>query len=376
MHQLARRLIERHSVQALTQWDTHRTDWLLGTTLRAPHPARTYLVDGVPVARITLPFPARRRLAPWVLAYPALQGPALRRIAALLATEIEPWAAGADLIHNCRIGREGLSFASLTVARRHRIPFVLTPVHHPRWNTWLHRYYHHLYRQADAVIALTTAERDAMVTLGVKESRVFVTGMGPILAETHDGARFRAQHGLEDFPLILFLGQKYPYKGIAVLTAAAKLVWARHPDARFFFIGPETPYSRRLFRAESDSRIRSLDTVPLQDKTDALAACDILCLPSREESFGAVFLEAWSFGKPVVGVDSPAVRAVVDDGHNGLLAPREPGAIAERLILLLDRPELRAQFGQRGKEKVAARYSWPYLAEQTEQVYRAVLARI
>ena len=371
MHDLARQLMARHDVQVVTQWDTQRSDWLLGTTLNAPVEALRYHVDGVPVTRLNLPTSVRRRLAPWVAAYFVAQAPALRRIAAALADALEPLAS-ADLVHNCRIGREGLSFASLAVARRRGLPFVLTPVHHPRWGGWLHRHYQRLYREADAVIALTEYERQTLAGLGVQESRIHVTGMGPVLAGHGDGTRFRDRHHLDGFPVVLFLAQKYRYKGVEALLQAAPAVWGRAPETRFVFVGPRTPYSRRLFKG-APARVLELDAVSLQDKTDALAACDILCVPSSQESFGAVFAEAWSFEKPVVGGDIGPVRAVIDEGKDGLLVGQTPGAIADALLHLLERPALRAEMGRRGRAKVEARYTWPRLAEQTEAVYRRVL---
>jgi glycosyltransferase involved in cell wall biosynthesis len=310
---------------------------------------------------------------PWVLTYYAVQGPALKRIAAALETAIEHELCQVDLVHNGRIGREGLSFASLQLARRRGVPFVLTPVHHPRWGSWLHRYYHRLYREADAVIALTETERQTLVQLGVRERRVFVTGMGPILADAHDGARFRAEFALGDEPLILYLGQKYAYKGLAALLAAAALVWKRHPETRFAFLGPRTAYSQRLFSTVRDERILELDTVSLQTKTDALAACQVLCVPSTQESFGGVYTEAWSLGKPVVAADIPAVRSVVTDGQDGLLVSQAPGAIADALVSLLGKPGLAQQMGLSGRGKVVQRYTWPCLAQQTERVYDHVL---
>jgi glycosyltransferase involved in cell wall biosynthesis len=358
----------------VAQWDAHRTDWLLGTTLRGPATAARYEYEGVPVHRIALPATVRRDLAPWVAAYYALQGPALRRIAKALADEFAAEAVGASLVHNCRIGREGLTAASLAVARRLGVPFVLTPVHHPRWGGVLHRHYHRLYREADAVIALTEAERHALTALGVAERRVFVTGMGPILAAEARGARFRSAHGLEDAPLVLFLGQKYPYKGADRLLAAAAEVWARHPDARFAFLGARTRHSRRVFAGVRDPRVLELGEVSLAEKTDALDACDVFCLPSVQESFGGVFTEAWSLGKPVVGCSIPAVRDVIEQGADGLVSAPEPAALAEALNALLDDPARRRALGARGREKVARLYTWPRLAERTEEVYRAALA--
>jgi glycosyltransferase involved in cell wall biosynthesis len=369
MHQLAQQLQKRHTVQVVAQWDTARTDWLFGTTLNAPAPALAYEIDGVPVQRITLSPVERVRLRPWVWLYFPLQRWALKHISAALAAEIAPYAERADLIHNCRIGREGLSYGSLRAARRRGLPFVLTPVHHPRWGGWLHRYFHQLYREADAVIALTETERRTLIQLGVRPERVHVTGMGPVLAEHGDGARFRAQHDLGAEPMVLFVGQKYAYKGLATLLAAVPHV----PEARFVFIGPRTAYSRKLFATIHNPRVLELDAVDVQTKTDAFAACDVFCLPSTQESFGGVFTEAWSLGKPVVGADIPAVREVIAEGVDGYCVPAQPGPLAERLCFLLDQAQVRTAMGERGRTKVAARYSWPRLAELTEQVYRHAL---
>lgn len=370
MHQLARELGVHHRIQVIAQWDTNRTDWLLGTTINAPRQVHVYQVDDVPVRCITLSDDTRRCLTPWVLAYYVVQGPALRRIADALAAEMAPWAAQAELIHNCRIGREGLSYASFKLARERDVPFVLTPVHHPRWRSWLHRYYHRLYRQADAVIALTGAERQTLINLGVDERRVFVTGMGPILAETYDGMRFRDQHNLGEAPLVLFLAQKYAYKGVAALLSATQLVWQHLPEVRFAFVGPRTSYSHRLFAGVCDTRILELDTASLQEKTDALAACTLLCVPSTQESFGGVYTEAWSFGKPVIGCNIPAVAEVIADGVDGYLVAQQPAQIAERICHLLLHPTQAQEMGEAGQRKVKAQYTWQQIAERTEQAYQ------
>lgn len=371
MHHLACQLRQRHTLQVVTQWDERRTDWLLGTTVRAPGAPRAYEVDGVPVHRIGLGPGDRLRLAPWAAAYYAVQGPAIRRIAGTLSRHLDACSAGAELVHNCRIGREGLTAASLDLARRRGIPFVLTPVHHPRWGGFLHRHYQRMYRAADALIALTEAERRTLIGLGAAEGRVHVTGMGPILGDTPDGRGFRARHGLGYDPLVLFLGQKYAYKGVEPLLRAAPSVWSRHPRTRFAFVGPRTTHSRRLFAGVRDARVLELPEVSLAEKTDALDACDVFCLPSTQESFGGVYTEAWSLGKAVVGGDIPAVREVIEHGRDGLVSAPEPAALADALGALLSDAPRREAMGAEGRAKVERLYSWPRLAARTEAVYRA-----
>lgn len=367
-----------HRVGVAAIWDRNRTDWLLGTTLRAPTRPRRYR-DG-PVA-VTLLSPSRfdrAVTAPALLGYYPAQRLAVHALARTfvpglerVAKEIEP-----DVVHSSRIGREPLTAASLALARRREVPFVLTPHHHPRWTGPLFREWTRLYRAADAILAQTEDERRTLLRLGVAESRIYRTGMGPVLAAQADGAAYRQRHGV-DGPLVLFLGQKYPYKGVTLLLAAAPLVWRHCPEARFHFLGPRTAQSSAWFRAVDDPRIVERGAVSLQEKTDALAACDLLCVPSSQESFGGVYLEAWSLGKPVIARAIPAVREVVADGEDGLLLPpgEGPAALAERVLTLLRDPALAQRLGAAGQAKVAARYTWERLAAETLAIYRAVGAR-
>jgi glycosyltransferase involved in cell wall biosynthesis len=373
-HQIARRIAAHRPVQVITQWAENRTDWLLGTTLKAPAQPCSYIFEEVPVELITLTRAERRYLLPYVLGYYAVKPQAISKIAAVLAPKIELAARQCAFIHNVRIGREPLSFASLQVARQLNIPFIFVPYHHPRWVGWNYREYLNLYRQADALIALTNAEKQLLIRLGVAPERIFVTGNGPNVAETAQPDQFREKLNLPaDIPLVLFLGQKYRYKGLELLVAAAKIVWQKWPEVRFLFIGPRTPFSKKFFAQQNDTRLIELGVVDLQTKTDALAACSLLCLPSTQESFGGVYTEAWSFAKPVIGLDIPAVREVIDDEVNGYLVQPTAQAIAEKICYLLQNPAVAAKLGQAGRHKTLHQYSWDRLAQKTEEIYTTVL---
>lgn len=370
IHLLAQELQYQHRLQVVSHWDKQRTDWLIGTTLRAPSTGRDYVVDGISVHRLGFGPWEKLTLAPYIPIYYPLMDIALPPIAATIGRHLAPFAREADLIHNVRIGREGLSQASYELARRRDIPFVLTPVHHPRWTGWRYRAYLHLYRSADVVIALTEAEAQVLMKLGVREDRIAVTGHGPHLAPQADPEGFRQRHQLGDAPIVLFLGQHYSYKGFRQLLEAAPIVWKRVPEACFLFIGPPVKASERFFDTVRDKRIIRLGGVNLQEKTNALAACTLLCVPSTQESFGGVYTEAWSFCRPVVGCRIPAVADVISDGVDGLLVEQQPDAIAGAVLDLLLHAGRAQAFGQAGQQKVMARYTWSRLAERTEQIYQ------
>ena len=370
-HFLAQQMLGRHDVKVVRQWDDNRTDWLLGTTLRAPGRTHDYVIDGIHVHRIGLSLAEKIRLIPFVLSYYPFMDRALSSIASCIVDKIQPYATQADLIHNVRIGREGLSYASMQVARQSGIPFVFTPVHHPRWVGWRYRSYIELYRRADMLIALTNAEKRALVALGVREERIAVTGIGPILAQQANPEIFLSKHHI-DGPMVLFLGQHYKYKGFRQVLEAADLVWQRVPETHFVFIGPPVGRSERFFR-RADRRVHRLGKVDLQTKTDALAASSLLCVPSTQESFGGVYTEAWSFGKPVIAGDIPALAEVVAHGEDGYLVSQNPAEIAECICELLLDSALAQNMGEAGKRKVEKRYTWKQLAERTSQIYSGLL---
>lgn len=371
-HALACALAQAHDVRVISHWRDNRTDWLLGTTVLAPWNPHPYIMDGIPVSLLRLSLADRLLLAPLAAMYYPLKEVALPGIARILERRLTPLCGRPDIIHNGRIGREGISYASWRLARKLGVPFVLTPVHHPRWVGWFYRAYNRLYREADAVIVLTQAEKQTLAALGVADARIHVTGTGPMLSSRYDAGAFRVRHGIGG-PMVLFLGQKFAYKNYEAVLAAAPLVWERWPDTRFVFIGPRTRHSQRVFAAQSDPRIVELDTVGLGEKTSALAACDVFCMPSSQESFGGVFVEAWMMGKPVIGGDIPAVREVIADGVDGFLVPPDPATIADRILTLLDDRALAQRMGEAGRKKVLARFTWDKLAAKTLVVYESLL---
>ncbi|MBN1668209.1 MAG: glycosyltransferase family 4 protein [Anaerolineales bacterium] len=368
LHQLSQAFGRNHQVRVASFWAENRADWLLGTTLRAPG-GEPYQIDGVQVFPLNYSFQERIRISPYVFGYYLFQSAAIDKLSNTLVPKLRQIAGNVDLIHHGRIGREPLGFASLKLARQLDVPFILSTYHHPRWNTWMYRNYHDLYRQADAIIALTGTEKHTLVQLGVNSERIFVTGHGAVLSERYDPESFRNDYMLKG-PVVLFLGQKYQYKGFDKLLQAAPLVWEKHPDTHFVFIGPRTRYSEKIFHQVRDARILELGIVDLATKTSALAACQVLCLPSSQECFGGVFVEAWTMGKPVIGMDIPALSEVVSDGIDGFVGPNHPAFLAEKIRLLLGDAALAQQLGTAGREKVERYFEWPALARHMESIYQ------
>jgi len=106
------------------------------------------------------------------------------------------------------------------------------------------------------------------------------------------------------------------------------------------------------------------------DKLDLLAAGQVFAMPSRSDSFGIVYLEAWSYGVPVIGADAGGVPDVITDGQDGLIVPfGDVATLASSIARLLDTPELRDRLGSAGRRKVLGRWTWDALFGDFRALY-------
>jgi glycosyltransferase involved in cell wall biosynthesis len=96
-------------------------------------------------------------------------------------------------------------------------------------------------------------------------------------------------------------------------------------------------------------------------------------MPSRHETFGLGYLEAWLHGKPVIGGDIPALRDVIDHERDGLLVLQRPADVARAILRLLDDPDAARAMGEHGRLKVAERWHWDAVMDRVETAYAVAL---
>lgn len=303
-----------------------------------------------------------------------------------LASTDEPF----DLVAAMGVIFEPLAAAGLRFARQRRIPFVVYPLTHlgagprpgadPVSRFYTMRHQIALARAADAVVAQTPTERAFYLEHGVAEERIQVIGPGVNPAEVLGGdpERFRRQHRVNE-PLVAFLGHLSYDKGAIHVVEAVRALWrAGRPVELALAGGMLTPFRRYLERLPPADRrrIRVLPSVGDEEKRDMLAACDLLALPSRTDSFGIVYLEAWLYRKPVIGARTWGIGDVIADGEDGLLVPfGDSEALAQAIAFLLDHPEVRARMGAAGEAKVYRLHTWERKYPQIRALYQHLIQR-
>jgi glycosyltransferase involved in cell wall biosynthesis len=108
-----------------------------------------------------------------------------------------------------------------------------------------------------------------------------------------------------------------------------------------------------------------------------MAVTDIFSLPSWNEAFGVVYIEAMAQGKPVIGCQGEGIEDFVEDGKTGLLAkPKDVDSLVKALDFLLSHPTEAQEIGKRAGDLVLKHYTWEKNAEKTIEVYQEVLNNV
>ncbi len=257
-------------------------------------------------------------------------------------------------VHFVGTGWDFFGFAAHRAAKKWGARFTVWPAVHPG-QLGDDEIDFRLYRLADAVFHQSERERERLLEGGVAARKLVSCGLPPMNAEPGDGERLRARLGLGRRPIVLFLGRRSVDKGYVALLEAWPMVRAAVPDAVLLVAGPG---GNGPVPAAEGEGIYDLGLADESTKADAFAACDVFALPSMHESFGIVYVEAWSYGKPVICGPAPASRELVRAGETGLWVDQTSQSISDGTVRLLCDANLRYSLGEAGRKLQGQRFTW------------------
>ena len=354
------------------------------------HPARRHLAagkdchNGVEIERFAVKhvlssrfsFGAVRYLMQFLASLPVNTKPVLFRLCSYL-----PWVpdlsqqlstgltASYDIVHVMNITFDSMVYAAYRFAGRCGIPWVITPFVHlgePDDKT-VRQYYtmpHQIamMRSSNRVITQTDLEGDYLGAHGIPADKICKIGVGitPHSLLGGCGSRFREKYRLH-MPLVFYIGMQAYDKGTIHLIQAMAQLWEQGSDADLVLAGPAMSevqsHLLTLPQAFRD-RCHFLGFISEEDKRDLLDAGDVFVMPSRTDSFGIVYLEAWLYKKPVIGALAGGVPEVIRDNEEGYLVPfGNVPRLTEAIHKLLADPDTARRFGEKGYEKALA-HTW------------------
>jgi glycosyltransferase involved in cell wall biosynthesis len=251
-------------------------------------------------------------------------------------------------------------------------------------------------RLADCVLVNAEAVRQWLIGLGYRPEKIRVihNGLDPAaFAEPRDNGNVRGELGIpEQVPLVVVLARLVPSKGLECFIEAAAAVNRRFPEARFLIAGDlysndgdggiarDGSYMESLQRLAASLGIaeRVIFTGFRSDVLTLLSQASVSVLPSLSgEGLPNALMESMAAGVPVVATSvGGSVEVVGDDGTAGLMVPpRDPRALSNAMIAILEDRELAQRLGQAARHRMQERFSLEHMVRQTENLYAGMLDR-
>ncbi len=171
-----------------------------------------------------------------------------------------------------------------------------------------------------------------------------------------------------------------PRKGIDILIDALDQLSWTHPNV-CALIGGTGREAGRLAKHIAGTRARARLLGPLPDAAvvELYQASDVMAMPCctrwrglEQEGFGIVFLEAAAAGLPQIAGASGGAPEAVEDGRTGFVVEPSPAAVADRLALLADDPDLRTAMGAAARHRAVDDFDYDRLAHRLEAALDAV----
>ena len=282
-------------------------------------------------------------------------------------------AAGYDLVV-AGTGRD-IRWLGLS-ARLHRVPLIWSVGGMPQF-TWLHK----LTRDplVDHLLVPSQYARGLMMEHGWEPHEVTAIANGiPLLPLPSPDEVASARQSLgwqpEEF-VILFVGSLRRVKRIDVLLEAFAKIAEDLPPVRVVIVGTGP---KRPILEEQTARLGLTERVEFagfqRDPSAYFAACDLFVLPSREETFGLVLLEAMMRGKPIVASGAGAIPEVVGlDEAAVLVDTSTPEPLAGAMKRVIEDDALRQKLAVSGPQRVKERFTEEMMLDQLDAYFRSLL---
>ena len=231
------------------------------------------------------------------------------------------------------------------------------------------------YRQMDGFIAASQAIKNILVADGIPAGRIEVVHDGIDVEKIQNRpvvdlhAEYWLPHGV---PVMVNVGALVGHKGQKYLVDAMPIVLREVPDAHLIIFGEgelRAPLEKHIKQLSLGKRV----LLPgfREDVMSLMKSADLFVMSSVTEGLGSAVLDAMAMGHAVVGTKAGGIPEAVIHEETGLLVePADARALAAAIVRMLKDAELRKQFGEAGRARVAERFGVDRLVDGTLEIYR------
>lgn len=231
---------------------------------------------------------------------------------------------------------------------------------------------------SDRIIAVSEAVKQNVAYNGVPESKISVIygGIRPVKElSSEDKSRVRQKWGIEAEDVVVgIVARLADVKGHKYFVDAAEIISRDNVNVKFLIagIGPKEQELKDLVwqRGLTD---RVVFTGFMENIYEIFNIIDINVISSLSEALCLSLIEGMYVGKPSVATNTGGIPEIVKDGYNGYLVPvGNPSMLAERILKLVNNPELRKTMGDKGRELAVRDFTADAMARAIEELYEEV----
>ncbi|MEK7543855.1 MAG: glycosyltransferase family 4 protein [Patescibacteria group bacterium] len=254
------------------------------------------------------------------------------------------------------------------IERLKKKPYViLTPFFHAEVESYHNKELGSILEKTDCIHVISNAEKkqiEALYPVSQGKTRVIplyirTRTMHTADALEHDVLLFKRRYGIEHRKVVLFAGLKGSMKGALTTLAAVKSLYQEDKSIVLVAIGHNTTEWNEVLKS-SDTTPYLVDFGYVEESTKEIifASCDVFCMPSKSETFGYVYLEAWHKRKPVIGCNLGPTQELIERNKGGIVVQfAREHEVEKALSLLLSDSEKRRRLGRNGYAALIKNYS-------------------
>jgi glycosyltransferase involved in cell wall biosynthesis len=236
-----------------------------------------------------------------------------------------------------------------------------------------HREWLGSYESSNIIVTTRRMMDELMQIYSIPKGKISIIPNGIVVGKMRrslDAGREKEKYGFHPIaPVVLFCGRMNIQKGPDLLVEAIPQILKNRPDMKFVFIGQgdlKSHCEQRIRELNIGYACRFLGYASTLTKERLMNACDLICIPSRNEPFGVIVLEAWEVCKPVVATEAVSIIRNFEDG---LLAYIQPESIAWCINSLINHPDEMRRIAKAGRTRLETEFDWDKIARKTLEVY-------
>ena len=283
-----------------------------------------------------------------------------------------------DLIHAHVALPDG--YAAMKIAEDFNVPYVVT-IHGKDFYTTIKKnnkckvFVKEVLENAEKIIVVSNELKKIAVKNFGDNKKIKVIGNGIPISKIINMKNSDYKSKMKN-KILLSVSYLIKRKGIEYNLKAFRSLTDKYPDLIYQIIGDGIERKNLKVLSKElgiSEKVEFLGMLSHEDVMEYMVQANIFSLPSWNEAFGVVYIEAMAHGMPVIGCKGEGIEDFVENGKTGMLVnPKDVSSLTETMDYLLSNPDKAKEMGERARKMVLENYTWEKNAEKTNKLYKEV----